>query len=202
MRFKVVLVISFLLFSSCDFVWYVKNSGQKVNSILGCYRYEYAIDSQCSNGEPLVWSRDYFPLWVSTGLDDGGKGVDELVGKAAGLWNEALGHKVFHHTNSLEMSQVIVYSEESTEVGVDTKFYGKNRRPTFVEIRIHNFDLMESEFVKISVLLHELGHVLGLGDSFVSGYIMYPVDINNFESRNSIVFDEGSLKFLKALYKL
>ncbi len=150
---------------------------------------------RAADGQPVRWRAERVELRVDPALTGDRQSARDAVGMAAAAWatpasapalvvggdtQEAPGHHVSGHENGIylvrgawrygpSLAVTVTTAIEATGEIVDTDVLVSARPDILMAHREgdHAYDL-------VALLAHELGHVLGLGESDVVGATMYP----------------------------
>lgn len=151
--------------------------------------------SECETPLALTWDRSRMPLIV--GADD-----DSALDSAIDLVNSQVGCEVLRHENVASFdADVIVDLDAAMLVGRDHPGGATthSRDSEFV-MRAH-IDVMAAgdAQTKMRVLVHELGHVLGLAHDDFRSSIMYPTQTQTSDLQFTM-FTEHDQDLLNSLY--
>lgn len=155
--------------------------------------------AMCSHPSPLMWTSNRFPLLVSTGEVE----QDSTLASAIPLINGQIGCEVLRFDSGLPLEQADVALNTSGVMDVDQDVPGGATYHYYdVEgnLRAH-VDILSvtNPQMKLRVMVHELGHVLGLAHDDFEASIMFPTQR---PSRNLefIQLTSGDRKLLNELY--
>lgn len=130
---------------------------------------------------PVVWRQEDFPLIVAA--DDTVDDSDRFaMVNAVYVWNERVGREVFVYSDSLLIGHQITFSQSDvpdiTQGITQAICWQRSYEGRMLEAQITIDDLTPPSDSAI-VLIHELGHALGLThDSFI-GSVMYPSAVDS-----------------------
>lgn len=150
---------------------------------------------QCSGAAALRWERSRMPLTVAS-VEDGS------LSAAIDLVNDQIGCEVLRlDTQAGSEADVVVSLDSVIEVGRDREG-GATHHALNDEVGMQAYvDVMAvgDPHMKMRVLVHEFGHVLGLAHDHYERSIMFPTQVNS-EDLQFTMFSQSDRELLRGLY--
>lgn len=132
-----------------------------------CWHSGTVIDYHCAAGEELTWDRRLMPLSVVT------DGALPETQTAIDLVNSQVGCDLLEYAEDTDPQPDVSITSESTMISGGTRsgstWHVRDARGMRARI-----DLYNTGDLTLRVIVHELGHALGLDHDTFTGSIMYP----------------------------
>lgn len=131
--------------------------------------------------KPIAWQSGEFPLIVAA--DESADDNDRFaMVSAIGIWNERVGREVFVYEDDLSLPHQITFSQSDvpdiTHGVTQAICWQRSYEGRMVEAHI-SIDDLTSPSDSVIVLVHELGHSLGLSHDSFFGSVMYPSAVDS-----------------------
>lgn len=140
---------------------------------------------RCKNWEVIKWPN--VPIKVGIG-----RKVDlKAAHTAITVWNDALGFKIFELSPPAEDLNVVIFQTKPMYKILGRAIIGKPKGRLLGIVVLHGFE------TRVDVLVHELGHILGLGHDVNDVFsVMYPTMLGG-----SIIIQPEDIKAIRELYR-
>jgi len=191
MKISVGAAIAILILAVVGVVWGVTTHTEP-GLMRACWRFTTVDSYDCDEGEDLVWDRDEIPLSVS---------ADGLIGEtqtAIDLINSQVGCDI------LEFAEASRIGTDVTIISDSPMSPGTGRGGATWHVRGSDgmrarVELYAPGALAERVIVHELGHVLGLAHDEHTGSIMYPTQTDTRDLQ-FILITQHDRSLLRDLY--